>query len=427
MNVVSQPVLLPAITLLPTFHTFPERSNKICRLFSVTCTVFFALEKINHLFSHSSKKHGGVHTLRHKMCTILHVSGFAGLSLWLAPRGVAHHSPPSLKFFAICSYETGLFTSQKRRERVRYRGNVELSSRAVWRPRKRRNPMTVCIGALCDTKEIENTANIVLCADTLVTYTQEGTPITSNPNGSKIFPLPLGFRCAVADDLTQSHVFVSKLVEVMRDLELNDPSLHDQVKLAIEATNEYIRNWLRLRILGDFGVTLGEYLHDKDLVDREKIREEISTSRAPIEMIVAGFNGMRPILFYTDSVTIQEQPILGFYSAQDTRTFQSGGGADLALAWLNFREQMPFMSSQRTVYHILEAKRFAEQNPTVGKRSIVLFMAPGHTSMWDTNDGFPQVLQTWKAEFYVKTTEQLDDDRQHDVLFSLFTPLTSGK
>jgi hypothetical protein len=287
--------------------------------------------------------------------------------------------------------------------------------------------MTVCIGALCDAKDVENTANIVLCADTLVTYAENGTPVTSNPNGSKIFSLPLGFRCAIADDLTQSQVFVSKLVEAMKELDHNDPALHDRVKLAIEGTNEYIRNWLRLSIVQEFGVTLGEYLHDPNLIDRDKIRKEIANSRLPIEMIVAGFHGTRPILFYSDSVHVQEQAILGFYTAQDTRTAQSGSGADLALAWLNFREQMPFMSSQRTVYHILEAKRFAEQNPTVGKRTMVLFMVPGHTSMWDTNTGLPQIIQTWKAECYVKTTEQLDDDKQHDVLFSLFTPLVSER
>jgi len=102
--------------------------------------------------------------------------------------------------------------------------------------------------------------------------------------------------------------------------------------------------------------------------------------RVPIEMITAGFNGKRPILFYTDSVVVQEHAILGFYTAQDSRTFQSGSGGDLALAWLNFREQSPFMSSQRTVYLLLEAKRFGEQNPTVGNRSILFFMTPSQTS-----------------------------------------------
>ncbi len=287
--------------------------------------------------------------------------------------------------------------------------------------------MTLCIGALCDAKELENTANIVLCADTLVTYAENGTPVSSNPNGSKIFPLPHGFRCAIADDLTQSQVFVSKLADAMEELSPNDPALHDKIKLALEGTNEYIRNWLRLSILQEFGVELGEYLHDPDLAVREEIRQEIASSRAPVEMIVAGFNGPRPILFYTDSVHIQEQTSLGFYTAKDTRTVQSGSGADLALAWLNFREQMLFMTSQRTVYHVLEAKRFAEQNPTVGTRSIVLFMAPGRTSMLDTVAGLPQIVQTWKAECYVKTTEQIDDERQHEVLFSLFIPLTSER
>lgn len=287
--------------------------------------------------------------------------------------------------------------------------------------------MTVCIGALCDANSAEHTANIVLCADTLVTYTESGIPVSSNPNGSKIFPLPLGFWCAIADDLTQSQVFVSKLADALKGLDANDPALHDLVKLAIEGTNEYARNWLRLSILQQFGVELGEYLDDPNLVQREEIRHEIANTRVPIEMIVAGFKGTRPILFHTDSVNVQEQAILGFYTANDTRTIQSGSGADLALAWLNFREQMPFMTSQRTVYHILEAKRFAEQNPTVGKRSIVLFLTPKGASILDTIDGIPQILNTWKSACYVKTTEQIDDPKQHDVLFSLFKPLAAEK
>jgi hypothetical protein len=222
-------------------------------------------------------------------------------------------------------------------------------------------------------------------------------------------------------------VFVSKLADAMEGLTPGDPALHDRIKLALEGTNEYIRNWLRLSILQEFGVELGEYLHDADLAVREEIKHEIANSRAPVEMIVAGFNGTRPILFYTDSGHIQEETSLGFYTAKDTRTVQSGSGTDLALAWLNFREQMLFMSSQRTVYHVLEAKRFAEQNPTVGKRSVILFMTPGHTSMLDTVDGIPQILQTWKAECYVKTTEQIDDIKQHDVLFSLFKRSTSER
>jgi hypothetical protein len=287
--------------------------------------------------------------------------------------------------------------------------------------------MTVCIGALCDGKEIENTANIILCADTLVTFTSDGTPTTSNPNGSKIFPLPLGFRCAVADDLTDSHIFVSKLVDGMRGLSPNDPGLYDKIKLAIEKTNEYIRNWRRLRVVAEFGVSLDEFLHDPNLAVRQQIQEELAISRIPIEMIVAGFSGTRPILFYTDSVTVQEQTSLGFFTATDSRAAGAGSGGDLALSWLNFRQQMLFMSSQRTFFHVLEAKKFSELNPLVGTRTIILFMAPGHTSMLDLDRSTPQLVKNWGSEFHVKPTIRLDEDKEHDILFGLFEPLSSER
>jgi hypothetical protein len=289
--------------------------------------------------------------------------------------------------------------------------------------------MTVCIGALCDAKDVENTANIILCADTLVTYTSGGVPVTSNPNGSKIFSLPLGFRCAIADDLTNSHVYVSKLADGMRGLSPNDPALYDKVELALQNTNEYIRNHLRLKVCSDFHVTLDEYLHDPNLVQRQQIDDALDNYRVPVEMIIAGFCGGKPLLFHSDSLDIQEEVTVGFYTAADKRqqpsTSQIGSGGDLALYWLNFRMQSLFMSSQRTAYHVMEAKAFAEQNPTVGKRGVILFMSESGTSMLDTLGGLPQIIQTWKDLYYIKNTEPLDRDAQHDVLFSLFTPLTS--
>ena len=42
------------------FRSFCTRSNKISHLVSTTCTLFFTLKKISHLFSHSSQKYPGV-------------------------------------------------------------------------------------------------------------------------------------------------------------------------------------------------------------------------------------------------------------------------------------------------------------------------------------------------------------------------------
>jgi hypothetical protein len=279
--------------------------------------------------------------------------------------------------------------------------------------------MTVCIGTLCDANDTENTANIILCADTLVTYTVGGSPFTTNINGSKLFPLPLGFYCALCDDLTNSHVFVSHLADDMRKLSADDPALYDRVKLCIESTAEYIRKWRLLEILGRRGITLDEYLHDAALVVRPKIEEELSNPDLPVGLIVGGFKGEQPMLFYNDGINTQEQTTLGFFAA--------GAGELLATCWLNFREQSLAMSSQRTFYHVLEAKKFAEKNPTVGRRTAILYMTPTSVSMLDLDQSVPTIVAQLRDRFWTRNTILLDKAEEREPIFSVFTPLTSRK
>ena len=218
---------------------------------------------------------------------------------------------------------------------------------------------------ICGASSALQTGSIVLCADTLITYiAEDGTPASSNPLGGKLFDLPLGFYAAISGDIAQCNRVVGYLHQQMSMI---PPDRSDRVGLlekAISETTEYVLCSTRQEVLGDYGVSLADFLHDEDLVDRYRIQDDIKRGVARSNLILAGFNTKgSPILLSADFTTSLRP---------DTRFICGGSGGQAALDWLNMREQNVFMSVPRTVYHVHEAKRFAEQSPVVGKRSHVL-------------------------------------------------------
>jgi hypothetical protein len=288
--------------------------------------------------------------------------------------------------------------------------------------------MTVAIGALCDGSDKKNTANIILCADRLIAWTKQGVPISTNPNGAKIYDLPCGFYVAIADDISSAHVIVSKLTDAMKGFLPTDSALVDKVKQALEETAEYARSWMVRGILAQYGITLRQWQNNKNLADRDMIREDIANSRPAAELIVAGFKGTDPILFYTDCVHVQEQTSPGIFTTQSKPPymggyFQSGCGGEAALHWLNLRQQNVFMSAQRTYYHVLEAKRFAELSPVVGVDSAVLLLRPNKpcANLSPRRNPAPDLVKELVGEFWLKSTEKLDEEHNRDKLFDAFS------
>lgn len=287
--------------------------------------------------------------------------------------------------------------------------------------------MTLIVGALCDADDRKHTANIILCADRRVTFSQGGIPVSSNPNGSKLFDLPCGFYGGISDDLTHGHVFVSKLADGMRNLDPADPALLDRVKLSLADTTQYAQAWMVKDILKQYGVSHNEWLHDKKLADRQQIQEELRTSRPLVEIIVAGFSRGHPVLLYTDCVNIQEQTGLGFYTGgrrsvakRRPKGFMgaafAGAAGDLALYWLNFRQQALFMSAQRTCFHMMEAKRFAHQNQTIGGETVILFLRPNEDTLALGYPPYPSYFDGWSKEFWFKKTDRLQDEDRNEFL-----------
>ena len=265
--------------------------------------------------------------------------------------------------------------------------------------------MTVTIGAICGASNVLQTGSIVLCADTLITWFDlQGSPISSNPAGSKLFDLPLGFYGAIAADISTSVQVVSQLHHLMSRIAPNDPNRIDLIEAALAETGEYVRTWMRKDVLGEYRVTLDEFLHDPALREREEIKARIGDLLIPTSLIIGGFSLTgSAILIYTDCINTQRQTNPGF--------FASGAGEGLARNWLNMREQNSFMSVPRTVYHVHEAKRFAERSPVVGKRHQALLLRHNQPAVAVGGDRW--LMDAWLAKYQPHSTADLDSDESY--------------
>jgi hypothetical protein len=214
-----------------------------------------------------------------------------------------------------------------------------------------------------------------------------------------LFDLPLGFYGAISDDISRAVQVRSYLHHVMQSIPEDDTRQLDLIEAAIEATAEYVRSWMRQDILSRHGITIDEYLHDPHLATRAEIQAEIANEAVPTQLIIGGFDRTGgPVLLFTDCTHTQHQTSPGF--------FCGGAGGGAALDWLNMREQNSFMSIQRTVYHVHEAKRFAERSPVVGRRHQAILLRYGQPVI--SVGGDRPLLLRWLGELMPRSTAGLD-------------------
>lgn len=276
-----------------------------------------------------------------------------------------------------------------------WHGNVRVTSA---RRREEVSPVTVTIGAICGVNSLFQTGSVVLCADTLISYeAQDGTLVSSNPSGGKLFDLPLGFYAAMSGDIAKCNQVVSYLYQRMGKIPPDRLDRIELVQTAIEETHEYMRGKIRQEVLAEYGVTLAEFLDDDDLSDRPEIRGEIRSRTTGTGLTIAGFSLKgTPTLLFTDCASVRPE----------TRFICAGSGGPAALDWLNMREQNVFMSVPRTVYHVYEAKRFAERSPVVGKRHQILLLR--HNQPVVSVGGDRQIMNDWLSKYQPQNTAALD-------------------
>jgi hypothetical protein len=268
--------------------------------------------------------------------------------------------------------------------------------------------MTVVIGMMADSRQpkdpaLPTTSYLLLCADTQATYAVLGGPIVAiHPSHGKIYELPHGFYAAFSDSYSWSHKVIMELHGRMLHLDMNSAAVRDLVRDEILESFKYAFSWYRHEILKhEVGITVDEYLHDEGLVAalRDKADALLREACIPAEIIVAGQTKCGPMLIKANTHTMEET----------TEFLISGSGADLATSWLKMRDQRSNMSVPRAGYHLLEAKRFAQLEETVGRKTQIVVIPPTGEAKIFPDDG-ESAMSKWIEIFGVKDTEELDSD-----------------
>ncbi len=270
--------------------------------------------------------------------------------------------------------------------------------------------MTIVIGLMADSRQLPDPAipassYLLLCADTQATYAAaQGVPLTSHPSQGKVYELPHGFYAAFCDDYHWSHLIASELHGRLLNVDMNSNAVRDLIKVEIKESFDYAFTWFRQEVLKqEAGITVEEYLHDKKLVRSLRKRGDDAlygaAEKIPAELIIAGQTYRGPLLLKANGHTIRES----------TQFFVSGGPQESAIGWLKLRDQRSNMSVPRSLFHLVEAKRFAQLDPTVGRTTHFVIIPPTGKPLVTEDDGVT-TMSKWRDIFGTKDTEELDGE-----------------
>jgi hypothetical protein len=270
--------------------------------------------------------------------------------------------------------------------------------------------VTIVIGMMADSRQspdpsIPTSSYLLLCADTQATYAAaQGVPLTSHPSHGKVYELPHGFYAAFCDDYHWSHLIASELHGRLLKVDMASNAVRDLVKVEVKESFDYAFSWFRQEVLKqEVGITVEEYLHDKKLVRFLRKRGDDalhgSAERIPAELLIAGQTHRGPMLLKANGHAIRES----------TEFFVSGGPQESAIGWLRFRDQRSNMTVPRSLYHLIEAKRFAQLDPTVGRTTQFVIISPSGEARVQQDDGVT-TMSNWKNIFGAKDTEELDGE-----------------
>lgn len=291
---------------------------------------------------------------------------------------------------------------------LRWRGG-EVSFRLA-SPPEREEDVTITIGLMADTKQsadpsVPTTAALLLCADALASYTNlAGAAVTSHPALAKIYPLPHGFYAAFCDSYYKSHEIATELNGLMLSLDFSSNGIKDLIKVEVRKAFDYAFSWYREAVLRQHvGITTEQYLYDNRLRDdlKQKAEELLQDGSGivPAELIIAGQTHRGPLLLKANGYDLEEA----------TDFHVSGGPRESAISWLKYREQRNSMSVARSFYHMIEAKRFCQLDPGVGRITQIAWIPPVGEPMLFQDDGVT-TLKGWMDVFGLKPTDELDSD-----------------
>ncbi|HXY00624.1 MAG TPA: hypothetical protein VEI54_06860 [Candidatus Limnocylindrales bacterium] len=277
--------------------------------------------------------------------------------------------------------------------------------------------MTIVIGIMANTIQPSDAAvpascHLLLCADAMATHANlQGVPITSHPAQGKIYPLPHGFYAAFCDTYYKSHEIATELTSRMLGLDFSSDGIKDLIKLEVRKSFDYAFSWYREAVLRtQVGITVDQYLYGKkNKKNKKRLRPSLikranealkgGTGLVPAEFIIAGQTHRGPLLLKANG-----------YDLEETTEFHvSGGPSDSAISWLKFREQRNSMSVARSLYHMVEAKRFCQTDPTVSRTTQIVWIPPTGNPRRFQDDGVT-TLNDLTKKFGLIPTDELDSE-----------------
>ncbi len=270
--------------------------------------------------------------------------------------------------------------------------------------------MTIVIGMMADSRQpadpsVPTSSHLLLCADSMATYANfAGVPITSHPAQGKIYALPSGFYAAFCDSYYKSHEVATELHGRMLKLDFSSDGIKDLIKIEVRKSFDYAFSWYREALLRtQVGITVRQYLYDKKLRPslRKRADEALKggTGLVPAEFIIAGQTHRGPLLLRANGYDLDES----------TEFHVSGAPSESVISWLKIREQRSNMSVARSFYHMIEAKRFAQIDPTVSRTTQIVWIPPTGTPMLFQDDGVTTMKQL-NDIFGLKTTDELESE-----------------
>jgi hypothetical protein len=271
--------------------------------------------------------------------------------------------------------------------------------------------MTIVIGMMADSKQpldpaIPTTSHLLLCADTMASYTTlGGVAITSHQSEGKIYELPRGFFLGFSDDYYWSHLVANEIHGRMLNVDFSSDGVKDLIKAEIREAFAYAYTWYRDEVLRQqVGITIDEYLHDLELApELQQSGKDVLLGAAqdvPAELIIVGQTHRGPMLLKANAREIRE----------GTNFHVTGAAQEAAIGWLRLRDQRTNMSVPRSFYHMIEAKRFAQLDPTVGRQTQIVHIPPtGEASIFQ-DDGIT-TMKKWMDIFGIKDTVELDSEK----------------
>lgn len=195
---------------------------------------------------------------------------------------------------------------------------------------ERKDAMSLCVAAIAHNLGSTIGQRIVVCSDTRLSYAHSG----SNEQGIKLVPIGFGWVVQLAGDPGAARDAISRIAAAMR-------AITDYKRLS--------------QVLDAIQIGVDEY-KDSPLYRPDAI-----------ELLFSGFIGDQAILLHLDSSLQLRDP---------SHHCAIGEGAIAATLMMNFRGSAVGSTTDRTVYCVYEAKRFAESINSIGQRTFMLVQGP---------------------------------------------------